>query len=308
MGLVASSTSSAVHVQSSSNVTPIEQQKQQLIIDVIYKLGETVGLLRAEKIQLESENRKLQNDVSQLTSVQIAELNSAVDNNQAKRELIVQKLKTIVQKFEEISRTILTHCGGFPLNTEPFKALISTITLYKDDESRKYPDYHQDLTNPPPTQPQTTVVPLEPLLDLCKTDPVLLTLTQTAIGPYEALKNELVPLKAANLAMISKKEVMIEKHDLHMRELLKTAKEFRLRVILEKVRFIYASMNWSTPIVHQSQCKNCPYDLAWYSPGGAQFAHAKYQEIVNKKLKKAEGLVKDLIATIEGFIEPKETK
>lgn len=295
----------AMHTQTTVQTELVQMQKQQLTFEIFEKIGETKGLLRAEKLQLESENRILHNDIIQLTTVQIAELNSAVDSNHARREMIVQRLKTIVHKFKKISEK---KCGGIPLNTQPFKALIASINEYNDEKLRKYPDYCRDQEEAPSIQ---AVVLFQPLFDLCKTDPFLLSLTQASIDNCESLRNELIPLKAANFALIDKKEIMLKKHDLHVKDLHEKEK-IRLRAILKTIRSIQTGMDWSTPIVSFDHCTNCIWlgDREEETLGrrAGLIHHARQQEVVKIKIEKAKCLLENFIVTIEGFTDPKEDK
>lgn len=293
----------AMQNMTSVQTDQIQNQKLQLAFEVVEQLGVTKGMLCAEKLQLESENRKLNNDITQLMSVQIAELHSAVDNNRARREVIVQKLRTIVQRFEEMSETYLKNCAGFTLNPQPFKALITAINQYKDEDSRKYPDYCKDQKESTPIQ---SVVPYQPLLEMCREDTFLLSLTKASVEALEALKNELVPIKASNLALIRRKETMNVNHDLHLKELHKNERELQLRVVLEKVRSVASSIKWEIHTVHYSQCKSC--SVAPVCEGLKGTYHKHHQDGVNKKINKSKRLVNDLIATLEGFVEPKEIK
>lgn len=279
----------------------LQANTQKLTAQIFREIGKAEGLILAEKMQLVSENNKLQNEIAQERSVQVAKVNAVVCNNRAKRELIIQKLKTIVQKLDEWNKAVFKGCCSNPPTSKPFMDIIDSINAFSDPGANNYPEFVQDPVKI--VEPETAVVPFTPLLDLCKTDPVLLSLIKESTDNYVALRNELAPLKKANLALIQQKSDMIAKHERHVKAVLIIERETRLQVILSKVRAIHTGRTWSTPIVSRSACKPCKCDgHIGIEACTQQIYHEQFQVYVNKRLKKAENLVKDLIDTLEAFV------
>lgn len=222
-----------------------DERIDELVGDIIFKIGENCQMLKMEKEKLLHEQRILGLDIEQLKLAHTSELNVAVDSCIAKMKMIAEKVKLVVEMFDEFRMS-----NPFaPISPEwrSFKVLLADITKIDYKGVSQYPEYLDFRTKKTILSEQKAIVLLEDVLIHTQSEPTIKRLTQKAMGVYETRLAEVALLRAANLALIDKKEIMIDYHKRYLDELNRQEREFRLKKILEIVSSIHGSINWVLP-------------------------------------------------------------
>lgn len=272
---------------SATSPNEIKNREMQLLVEVGVRVGEMKTLLVVEKLQLESENKKLVSDLSQLKLIQAAEINFVYDKQLAQRNLIAQKLRTIIEKFKSLSVRSRTHCELVKFDESPFQTLLDSISQYKD--TRTYPEYSENHANKVVQLPQTVTLPL--LTD----DLMISALLQPVMQECELQKKEICQLKETNLSLIQRKQTLAEAHRSHLEKIKQN--DIALKTILSKVHLIYKGIKWDA----YHQCISCHCDEDECSTNMRTVHHLMQLPARQLKVEVAQGLIKDLIATLEGF-------
>lgn len=173
-----------VGLQLEQNMQEVQVRMFQVAFEVGLKMGVATQTLRLEKLQLESENRSLENDIAQLKGVHVTELNGVVDGLIAKRNIIADMVRTVVEKLTVFCKTY-PNAGVSSSEANLLKVIVDAPVNYEGlRRNHEYLDYRQ---NRIPLQEQTALVPLSEALVLRQAHPMIRSLTQRPMDEYEAL-------------------------------------------------------------------------------------------------------------------------
>lgn len=299
-------------LQLEQNMQEAQVRLFQVAFDVGFKMGEATQTLRLERLQLESESRKLENEITQLKAVHVAELNGVVDAFLARRQLLVEKVAAVVNELNAFEKTysdssflysyspIGTKIGMFETLLGIFQ--LNPISKANYEKWKEYPEFHDFRSNRNNLLKQTLNVPLVNMLAPVQTQTTIQNLTKKPMDECRVLEAEIAPIRAVNHALTEKKEVMINYHNHHLKELNRQEIEFRYKELLENIRSVYVRMNWEIPAVRYK---------AIFTPGPWAGGAYVYQQIAvtfpqegHKKLKEIQEAVKSVISTLETFVNP----
>ncbi len=267
-----------------------------LAFEVGVKIGEAIQTLRLEKLSLESANRVLDAEITQLKLMHREEFNASVQSRSEKIQLIFEKIKTVVTKFE--SRTKKENTPW--IFSSDSKLVLSLLDIPKPtDEKASYQEYSDRRTNTCKPQEQTTTQ-LSDALVVTQVNPVLV---QRLTGEFERLKSEIAPIRATHFALIDKKEMMIDFHGKKLAE-MRQQEIVQLKEILEKVRSLYSRIEWE---------KLGTSDPGYYYKASFNDSEvARYnqlsQAIISKKVQKTQEMVKAIISMLKAFVNPQQTR
>ncbi len=262
----------------------------RLALQVGVKMGEAIQTLRLEKLSLESANRALDGEITQLKLIHQTEFNAAVASNSEKIQMIFEKIKTVVTKFESY-QTMKNYPWVFSSDS---KLVLSLLDIPKpNDEKGTYPDYSDRRTNACKPQEQTTTQ-LSNSLVLTQVNPVLV---QSLMGDFEQLKSEIAPIRATNIALIDKKEMMIDFHGKKLAE-MRQQEIVQLKEILEKIRSLYSPIQWE-----KLGTSNISY---YYNYDEFGYFHQLSLAALSKKMHKTQERVKAIISMLEAFVNPQQ--
>ncbi len=267
----------------------------RLVFEVGVKMGKIIQTLHLEKLSLESANRALDAEITQLKLIHQTEFNAVVASRSEKIQMIFGKIKTVVTKFESYQ----TQKGWPWVFSSDSKLVLALLDIPKpNDERGSYPDYSDRRTNACKPQEQTSTQPSDALV-LTQVNPVLV---QSHMGDFEQLKSEIAPIRATNFALIDKKEMMIDFHGKKLAE-MRHQEIVQLKEILEKVRSLYSRIQWE---------KLGTSNISYYYNGGcdaveAAAFHQISQATLSKKMHKTQERVKAIISMLGAFVNPQQT-
>ncbi len=263
-------------------------------------MGSIFNTLALEKLQLESENRKLEADITQFKMVHAAELNAAIDKREAKRSQVAAKLEFLVVKVDAFCKK-WSQMGVSLIDAGQLRALSSSVAKISYADLRTYPKY-SDVRNKASPSEDVVTVHTRDLLSHIQTPPALLQMTLKRTEEYGALQAKTAPIRATTLALIDTKELMTHFHAHYLTTIHAPQREERLEHILGAVRSVYSQVKWGTTL-QPSQCSRCqPSDMY---PEDVAYLHGIICKApLEKNIKKIQGLMLDLISTLESFVNP----
>lgn len=268
-----------------------------LVFEVGLKIGKAIQTLQAEKLQLEFANRALENEITLLKSVHAAELSAAVDSHTAKIMMVIERMKSIVEKLALYKKKFEGHHFS-DTDILLFSTLQKNISKVSFEDLKHYPEYCDSRKDKVRLQEQTVISPLSEALILRQSEHN--SLIEKPMRECEVLASEIAPLRAANLTLLDKKEMMIDFYGKYLAQINREKVEPRLKKILELVRSTYSRVQWeklvkANPGIYSLRGLD-PYDIAYYTQ--------LHQDTLNKKMRKIQEAMKVIISTLETFVNP----
>ncbi len=258
-------------------------------LSVGIQLGEIKGALTSMFKELSSENRILAAKVTQLEMIHPVELKAAVEGYEAARNLIVEKLKAVIERIKAFPE-IHKHCGYVPLDPAPFQNIINELETHVLEshysELKKYPKYDDKRLIKGVQPEQEAIVPFS-----IKQYPVEVQNQHRIIKTAEEIESieaKIASLTNDNHALSEKIDVMISFHQQYLGEFNRLEKRGRIKEIVEKIRIIYNNIIWKVSIIDCNACGACFKEVSHLSPNVAlkflPVIHDQRQQEVNQRL------------------------
>ncbi|MBX9744196.1 MAG: hypothetical protein K2X08_03180 [Chlamydiales bacterium] len=284
----------------------LQEQKYCQMMEASFEIGKIVGALLAQKMALESGNRKLEANLEQLTRNHSLELKTLFDTWKTKSLLIHEKLGEVSRLFNNYtSRSKQAPCGTFSLanHCQSLQNLIDSIPKIHDQEPREYPQYPEV----PAQQAPSPIVSYPYPVVAEQIHPIVQKFVKQREPEIQSLEKEVKSLEILNSELFQKKEIMKASHD---QILEKFSKELEDKItpkkIMETARSIFSKIDWQ--FSGGSSCPNCPYPSSDYSPFSRQFLHGNTQDENIKKLQQLHVKVTATLDYLEELIDPEVKK
>lgn len=289
--------------QLEQDVQIAREREVQQGIEIGFQMGRALEKLISEKMRLEFENRGLKNEITQLKVIHVTELNAAMEMVTAKIQMAAEKVKAIVEKLELFGKQVNSvHIIGCTISDDAilFSTLYKQILQVSCEDLKKYPEYSDIRMNKsrPCEELSISLVSFSDALILSQSYPILKNSTEKTMEGIEVLKRETAQARAANIALIDQKEIIIDFHEQYLTKIGKQIGEIRLKKVLGLVSATYNRIQWEKLIKVASD----RYSQSNYSPTDISFFLNEDQIPLNKKIAKIQERVKNIIEMFKSNI------
>jgi hypothetical protein len=221
----------------------IQTRLLRLSFETGFKAGEALQTLRLEKFQLESENRMLRMELSQLELIQTSELTAVNENVSAKINLVAAKLKELAEKFDRYQK----ECKGavdYSQDTHKFAQLHTTICQMNCDQLNKVNPAYRDVTKKSAAEQECVPSPNSDGIVSQQTSSVIQGLTEQIQKETAAIKRENELKRATNRVLNDHVESKKELHAQHLANVKKEAHK-KLELIFSILNTTNKTISWN---------------------------------------------------------------
>ena len=278
----------------------VQDRLRQSVFELGIERGIAMERLRSEKAQLETENRGLKNEITQLQFVHAQELNAAIERVGVTIKAVAEKIQAIAVKLDWYGK--MNHNNSMGPFLTPSKDASLFLELYNriSDDLKKYPECCIELKN--------KVNPAEdiPIAELIGREipPIILKTTEKELVGDDALKKDNALLRAINLDLIAQKISLINFHSELLLERTKLSKEIYLKKVLELVSSTYKAIQWDKLLINDFYRNNPYMDYSQLDVFGPMLQ----QRVYDTKTVKIKVKMEKIIADLKAFLDTKSVE
>lgn len=281
-----------------------EEKKTCLALEIGFQAGMAIQMLQVEKLQLASLNRTLIDEMIQIKLHHSEALQTLIKTNQAKINLVAEKVKIIVEKIDSYKKK--EAFSQFFFSADDIKLLstlqtqISNVNL---DHLKKYPEYPCKQETQITSQEQKIEFPFSNALLIQEKEPMTKELVQKYIGTYKSLENEIQPLRIVKRE-INNKEVIIDFHKKHMQKIEREGIKSVLTKIVELFNYYNPRIKWENLILVNAQF----FNTLSLTPYTKEIYISEVKNLASKKSSKLRMKMNEIISMVNTFINPQPGK